>query len=372
MVTTTLREPEMRKAITTPVRLAFVGVDNPHGAAWRELLTHFGSEFRLTALVPSYGDATTSLEERYAKIPRFSTVEDLILGADFDAAIICLPNNLAPTAAARLAEAGKHILVEKPAAGSADEIFPLLEILHERPVAFQNGYMWRYDEGAERLRAMVQEGRFGQLISLEMTFVTSDIRRRGSDHYLFDRSICQGGYFNWLACHFLDLLFHVTGQSVVGVTARTDVFGPTSVDVEDGGVAILDLSGGGIATFIGGYWLPRWAGESHWCLRGSERWVHWNPSEPGTGGKLEIHGPQPHWHAMEETFMLPPDSTSGYGGYRGVALLKDWLRSMQTGEPCRNTPETTRTTLELLDAIYESSAQGRRIECQIGPDRWPG
>jgi predicted dehydrogenase len=368
MVTTTLRDIEARKTTPTPVRLAFVGVDNPHGAAWRDLLLHFGSDLKLTALVPAYDGSTTSLEERFARLPRFESVEDLILGADFDAAIVCLPNAVAPQAAARLAEAGKHILVEKPVAGRASDLDTLREAVAEKRVAFQNGYMWRYDEGAERLRAMVEEGRFGRLISVEMTFVTSDVRRRGSDHYLFDPSVSRGGFFNWLACHYLDLLFHVTGQSVVGVTARTDVFGASSVDVEDGGVAILDLSGGGIATFIGGYWLPRWAGESHWCLRGSERWVHWDPVHPGTGGKLEIHGPKPQWHAMEETFTLPPDPTSGYGGYRGVALIKDWLRSIRTGDPCRNTPDSTRAVLELLDAIYESSAQGRRIECAIGPD----
>ena len=143
MVTTTLRDVEMRKATTAPVRVAFVGVDNPHGAAWRELLLHLPNDLRLTALVPSYGEATTSLEERYARLPRFSTVEDLILGADFDAAIVCLPNNLAPSVAARLAEAGKHILVEKPVAGSANDLDPLMETVSNRRVAFQNGYMWR-------------------------------------------------------------------------------------------------------------------------------------------------------------------------------------------------------------------------------------
>jgi predicted dehydrogenase len=222
----------------------------------------------------------------------------------------------------------------------------------ESGVAFQNGYMWRYDEAANRLRDMVLDGRFGSLISVEMLYATSDVRRRGADHYLFDSTVSGGGFFSWLACHYLDLLLYVVGQPVVGVTARVGVFGATQVDVEDGGTAILELAGGGLVTFTGGYWLPRWAGENRWTIRGSERWVHWHPSQPGTSGVLEIHGPQPQWFAMEETVRMPPDETPGYGGRRGLALVRDWLDAARgPRHDCRNTVASTR--------------EGRRVECRI-------
>ena len=71
--------------------------------------------------------------------------------------------------------------------------------------------------------------------------------------------------------------------------------------------------------------------------------------------------------AMEETFTQPPDATPGYGGQRMLRLLRDWLADARTGSrQCRNTPRSTQSTLELLDAIYQASAEGRRIECRIG------
>ncbi len=349
--------------MTQPLRIAFLGVDHPHGAAWRELLRNFPQELGISALVPGFGGATTSLEESLVDVPRYANVDELLDRAEFDAAVICLPNDESPVVAAALAAAGKHILVEKPAARTAADWQPVVAAVRSGGVAFQSGYMWRYDHGAERLKAMLREQRFGRLISVEMTFVTSDVRRRGLDHYLFDRTICGGGFFNWLACHNLDLLFYLTTQTIVGVTARTDVFGGTPTDVEDGGAVILDLAGGGMATLIGGYWIPRWAGENHWTLRGTERWVHWRPTEGS--GVLEIHGPQPQWHAMEETFRLPVDNTPGYGGYRGLQLIRDWLDAIRTGAPCRNTPASTLATLELLDAIYTASSEGRHVECHI-------
>ena len=350
----------------TPFRIAFVGIDHPHGAGWRELLLNLVPDVEITAIVPYFGGTTASLEERFADLPRYPDADALLLGAEFDGAVICLPNDAGPAIAAQLAWAGKHILVEKPGAAKAADMQEVQRAVCERGVAFQNGYMWRYDEAAGRLRSMVQEGRFGKLISTEMTFVTSDVARRGGDHYLFDAAVSGGGFFNWLACHYLDLLSYITGQSVVGVTARCGCFGTKNVPVDDGGTAILELADGSLATFVGGYWLPRWAGESRWTLRGSERWVAWDPARPGTGGALEIHGPQPQWHPMEETFVLPADKTPGYGGRRGVALLQEWIAAARSGHSCRNTVESTIATLRLIDTIYQASREERRIPCNIG------
>jgi predicted dehydrogenase len=342
-------------------RIAFVGIDHPHGAGWREIVTGLGTEAELVALVPGFGGATTSLEERHSHLPRFNTVEELAHFDAFDGAIVCLPNNEAPTALVALAQAGKHVVAEKPGAASAAEFVPVVETVHRAGVAFQAGYLWRYDPGANRLRDMVRDGRFGKLISIEMTLVSSDVARRGPSHYLFDRQVSARGFFNWLACHWLDLLPYITGERITAVTARLGNFGETPSPVEDGGAAILELSGGGLATLVGGYWLPRWLTEGHWTIRGAKRWVRWDPNAPATGGLFEIHGPQPQFHAMEETFTLPRDSTPGYGGMRTVELLRDWIAEAR-GEKgrCRCGVGSTLEVLRLLDTIYRASEEGIR------------
>lgn len=332
---------------------------------WRESLRQVLDAVEITALVPAFDNGTTSLEQRYTDLPRFETVEALLRdGGDlFDGALVCLPNNTGPDAVVQLAQAGKHILLEKPGAANAADAHRMAEAVRTAGVAFQAGYMWRYEEGANRLRDMMADGSFGKLISLEMTWTTSNVFRRDPDHYLFDpKDTGPVGFFNWLGCHHLDLLSYVTSQTVTGVTARVGNFGGTPIDMEDGGSAILDLSGGGLATFTGGYWHPRWLNDIQWNLRGTQRWVHWDPSRTGTGGVLEIHGPQPQFMAMEETFELPPDDTPGYGGKAMVALLRDWVRCAHEGGDCRNTPESMVAVLETIDRIYESSRSGRRVE----------
>ena len=332
---------------------------------WRESLRQVLDAVEITALVPAFDNGTTSLEQRYTDLPRFETVEALLRdGGDlFDGALVCLPNNTGPDAVVQLAQAGKHILLEKPGAANAADAHRMAEAVRTAGVAFQAGYMWRYEEGANRLRDMMADGSFGKLISLEMTWTTSNVFRRDPGHYLFDPKVSGPvGFFNWLGCHHLDLLSYVTSQTVTGVTARVGNFGGTPIDMEDGGSAILDLSGGGLATFTGGYWHPRWLNDIQWNLRGTQRWVHWDPSRTGTGGVLEIHGPQPQFMAMEETFELPPDNTPGYGGKAMVALLRDWVRCAHEGGDCRNTPESMVAVLKTIDRIYESSRSGRRVE----------
>lgn len=354
-------------------RLAFVGIDHPHGPGWRRQVPHLGDAVEVVAYVPRFDGATASLEEWLEDRPRFETVAELIEWGMFDGALVCVPNNECPQAVLALVEAKKHVLVEKPGCGRADDFRPVVEAVQEHGVAFQSGYLWRYAEAPQRLRRMVADGRFGKLISLEMSMHTSDVARRDPSHYLFDREISGGGFFNWLACHWIDLMFYVTQRKAVGVTAKVSCFGNVPIDMEDGGSAIIELDDGSLVTLVGGYWLPRWSGESHWSLRGSRRWVHWKPAQAGTGGVLEIHGPQPQWDPMDETYVLPADENTAYGGTAGLELMRDWIRAAKAGNsPCRNRPATTLATLELIDAIYESSAQGKRISCAIGADASSG
>ncbi len=343
-------------------RIAFIGIDHPHGSGWRDSIAQLQDEMQIVAFVPAFKDSLTSLEEKFSSLPRFHSISELLSWGNFDGAIICLPNLETPEVVIKLANAGKAVLVEKPCAKNAADWQGAVQAIQSNQVAFQAGYMWRYDEAATRLKTMIAEARFGKLISIQMQWFTSDISRRGADHYLFDPLKSGGGFFNWLACHWLDLLLYVTNDLPVGVTARIGNFTQDNAKVDDGGSALIDLASGCLAQFSGGYWLPRWAGESSWSIFGSQRWVHWKPNYPGSGGLLEIHGPQPQFIPMEEKFFLPQDLAKGYGGTKTIRLLKDWIAMANGGPVCKNTPESVLKTLQLIDAAYTSSAQEKRIK----------
>lgn len=84
--------------MSQPFRVAFIGVDHPHGAAWRESLLHLAGEIAITAIVPEFPGTLASLEEKLATVPRFDSVAELLAqGANrFDGAVLCLPNDRTP------------------------------------------------------------------------------------------------------------------------------------------------------------------------------------------------------------------------------------------------------------------------------------
>ena len=49
------------------LRLAFLGIDHPHGAHWRQQLANFAGEVEIVAFVPSFGGGTASLEEQLCR-----------------------------------------------------------------------------------------------------------------------------------------------------------------------------------------------------------------------------------------------------------------------------------------------------------------
>ena len=72
-------------------------------------------------------------------------------------------DSLAPIALAAI-EAGKHVLVEKPAARYASEIEPLVEAVGRSGVKVRVGYNHRYHRGFRKAHQLFQSGALGELM----------------------------------------------------------------------------------------------------------------------------------------------------------------------------------------------------------------
>lgn len=238
-------------------RVLFVGVDHPHGCAWRKSLQEAG-RFEIVGLVPGFGGAITSLEEEYIALPRYADADAaLAAGLAFDGAVVLLSNREAPPNCVSLASAGKHVVLEKPGVGTVEDAQAILAAADASGAVFTMAYTQRFAPCAVRLAEMAADKQFGKVISLENVSATTDVRLRNPSHYLFDPEenkypAGEGGYFSWLGCHNLDMVRFVSGQKIVGVTARVGVYGETDSDVEDGGAIIIELADGALVTLIGG------------------------------------------------------------------------------------------------------------------------
>ncbi len=92
-----------------------------------------------------------------------ASYEALLADPDVDAVYIPLPNHLHVPWTTRAAEAGKHVLCEKPIALSADEARTLLEVRDRTGVLIQEAFMIRTHPQWIRAKAHVDAGDLGEV-----------------------------------------------------------------------------------------------------------------------------------------------------------------------------------------------------------------
>ena len=109
--------------------------------------------------------------------------EELLADAGVDAVYIPLPNHLHAEWSKRAADAGKHVLCEKPAALDAAQTADMIEHCGERGVVWMEAFMYRFHPQWRTVRALLASGAIGELRTVRGVFTFTvrspdNIRRR--------------------------------------------------------------------------------------------------------------------------------------------------------------------------------------------------
>ena len=100
----------------------------------------------------------------------YGSYEELLADPDIDAIYNPLPNHLHVPWSARAAEAGKHVLCEKPLALNSDEIRSLIAVRDRTGVKMSEAYMVLTHPQWLRAREIVRSGEIGELRSFVSAF----------------------------------------------------------------------------------------------------------------------------------------------------------------------------------------------------------
>jgi predicted dehydrogenase len=104
-------------------------------------------------------------------IPRAHGSYEALLGdPDVEAVYIPLPNHLHAEWTLRAADAGKHVLCEKPLAMSSAEASTMVEGCEKAGVLLMEAFMYRLHPMWQRVRELVAEGRIGELRAVDAVF----------------------------------------------------------------------------------------------------------------------------------------------------------------------------------------------------------
>ncbi len=146
----------------------------------------------------------------------YGSYEALLAAEDVDAVYIPLPNHLHKPWTLRAAQAGKHVLCEKPLALNAAEAEEMVAACRAAGVKLMEAFQWRHHPQAHAVRAMVREGRVGALrmIAAGFSFTLTrpdDVRWRAE---------WGGGALYDVGCYTVSVARFVVGAEPLRVTAQ--------------------------------------------------------------------------------------------------------------------------------------------------------
>jgi predicted dehydrogenase len=186
----------------------------------------------------------------------YSSIQELISSPlKPDAAIVCTPNHTHVALSKELAQAGIHVLCEKPISTTIESAKDLLEVAEKHGISLLIGHHRRFNPYMIKAKQIVESGSLGQIIAVSGLWTTF----KPPDYFAPDtvqwRSSKKNGggviLINFI--HEVDLLQHLLGpvtriHAEKAISTRSK---PNDAEAAEEGAAItLRFASGVVGTFI--------------------------------------------------------------------------------------------------------------------------
>ena len=129
----------------------------------------------VTAIASRDHERARALADRFGAPHAFGSYEEMLASDVIDGVYIPLPTSQHVEWTAKAAEAGKHVLVEKPLALDAKDIAPLIEIRDRKKVLICEAFMVFYHPQWHKVRELVQSGAIGRLRHVQGAFAYHNV-----------------------------------------------------------------------------------------------------------------------------------------------------------------------------------------------------
>jgi len=270
----------------------------------------------------------------------YGSYEKLLAAADVQIVYNALPNTLHHEWTVRAAEAGKHILCEKPLAVTVAEAEAMFAAAEAHGVLLMEAFMYRCHPQTARLRELVAEGEIGELRLIHSTFgffVTDPANIRLS------APLAGGGLMD-VGCYCLNFSRTMAGEEPARVCAVAR-YGPES-GVDEQLAGTLDFPSGAIAQFDVGV---KSAGRAFAEIAGSEgRIIVPNPWKPAEQSLVTIEGKHPR--------ELQLDAKNAY-----VLQVDHFAQCVTAGARPEVTKADSIANTAAICAVRQSAREGRPV-----------
>ena len=162
-------------------------------------------------------------------IPLFFSVDKLLEYGKFDAVVITTPDFTHKECAVKAFAAGKHVMLEKPMAPTAEECREIIAAAQKSGKQLQIGFVLRHHPVFQAVMKELAKGTIGQLLSLNCSESIGVMHGASYMRRWHRKSANSGGFLLAKCSHDLDLMSDFAGA----LPARVSSFGGTNFFTPD-------------------------------------------------------------------------------------------------------------------------------------------
>ena len=214
---------------------------------------------RLVAICGRTESAVAEAAKRYGYETYYTDWRSLIKDERIELVDNCLPNNMHAAPSIAAAEAGKHILCEKPLAMSGEEAKEVYEAAEKAGVKHMTGFNYRFVPAIRLAKKLIDEGYIGKVLQYRAVYLQEWIMDPNFPLvWRLRRSVAASGALGDLGAHIIDLARFLVGEvgSVCGMTETfikerplpEDPSKKGTVDVDDVFIAMVRFKNGAIGS----------------------------------------------------------------------------------------------------------------------------
>ena len=144
-----------------PIRVCLVGAGRVAKVHAKSLVKHV-PEAKLVAIADPNQEVLQATADEYAIETRFPSLEHALEITDFEAVVITTPTFTHAQLAITAANAGKHVLLEKPMALDLEECDAIAQAAHTNDIILQLAFMRRFDPEFTAAAERITGGEIGQ------------------------------------------------------------------------------------------------------------------------------------------------------------------------------------------------------------------
>ena len=184
-------------------------------------------------------------------IPKaYGSYEALLEDPDIDAVYIPLPNHLHKEWTIRAAEAGKHILCEKPLALTEAEAAEMADAAAKAGVCLSEAFMYRYHPRYDIIKEILTSGSIGEIRAIHSSFTFNNAASAQNVRFRRDWG---GGSIYDIGCYPINAARIILDKEPEAVTVQA-LFSPEHDDVDMMASGLIEFGGSVSLTFDCGMW----------------------------------------------------------------------------------------------------------------------